>query len=1187
MRTIKKGARHTVSLAFILAIAGLIGFSNYQAFAQKSVSISFTPNTPAEKPFLTGSNRGMGMSVGGIKWRFADGKACFTYRFFRIDTHYALLTLDMSGEYLVKASSDGIHWKTILSSHLTGNIDHYNRGYYQANLLPFFRHSSVVYVRFLDNDPSGGWGPSLYHLTLDFVPGMHPLPLPNREPGTLRVFASGWGQSLGQSLSHLSFNSNWLVTGRFIRNGTPLKQGEMQYKITHPISFDLKTLLHDTDAVWLDAGSSPDTLKRGAEAIAQFVKLGGALVVCGSWETYGGNAGGGFANTPIASILPVKILSSPDTDDNPCKLQIVKDAPFFKGVDWNGCPEFHGHNRVGLRKGAHLIALWNDGDPAMAWWNYGKGRVFCFTSTPDGGWGANIRRNWSLPYSRFVRQLLQWMMKGLPFQSSKTRRMTIKTPVNLKEIWQTLFGIWRSMPAKGDIPLEDDRLRLAFDLTGASRLIRSGWYYAWTRKAVDGRLWNGVKSWDYLPGYNDIPPANATPTPFTPQLGYRLEMAAISAVKLAKLSHSNHALKQARKIRSQLAMYLNQSSWKPVPMPTNWSGKQTDQFVPGDSLFEQEPDWVMQCGDLDHGRSPQYLRWDISRQTQEILQTAQRVPVTTNYIDGMTTSWDESGNTPEILGSPQSSFGLTESFFTTASTWFDEPLPYMTYFQEFRKGQIVISRHFSFVWGSPALAEIVRIENDGKTTLPPSRLVTNLIPVSGRYLSLLDINGNEAITAINGMVLSQEIAPIAPGKSEWRTVLVVLGSDKPSLKHNVDVSLDWCRTHLPIPGLPAVTWKLSAPVDDIPSPSNMSTGMWTHAINGFFHYLEGALLTPKGTYREVFNQRSLWTDCDLANASRGLALYALTTGNKAARKRTRTLLEYMLSCQAPSGAFYSRRVLDADGHARAYSLSNWCCSVAQCTYPLTLGYRLFATSDPIFARRCLNAAQRAGGWLIHDTDADGSLFADDSGPRHDFGNKNDYPGDVHGLAVMDLCELYRLTKDQRYLEGAIHIGRYLKANADELMTNGNAIGGLCALWYETHDMEYLEKAEEVANNQLIGSALNGNFSLVVAPQLDELDYAYRAWMLCDLARAEKGMASQLEKSDNHQAELFLRRSWAHLGTADWMAETFFGVNNQHRNLQDTTGGSAWGNVEVTGMEISALAQIDSSYHQNPADSPIW
>ncbi len=1187
MRTQNKGARHAVSLVSVLAIAFLIGFPNHRAFANKTVSISFTPNTPAEKPFLTGSNRGMEMDVHGVKWRFADGKAYFTYRFFSPRAHYALLTLDMSGEYLVKASSDGINWITILSSHLSGNADHYNRGYYQANLLPFLRHSPIVYVRFLDNDPSGGWGPSLYHLTMDFAPGMHPLPLPSRESGTLRVSASGWGQSLGQSLAHLSFNSDWLETESFIRNGTPLKHGELKYRITHPLSFDLKTMLHDTDVVWLDAGSSPDILKRGAEAIAQFVQLGGALVVCGSWETYGGKAGGGFADTPLASILPVKILSSPDTDDNQCRLEIIKDAQFFKGVHWNGCPQFHGHNRVGLRKGAHLIARWNDGDPAMAWWNYGRGRVFCFTSTPDGGWGVNIRRDWSIHYERFVRQLLQWIVKGLSFQPSQTQRIALKTPLNLKESWQSLFHIWRSIPAKGDINLEDARLRLAFDLTGASRLMRSGWYYSWTRKAVFGRLWNGVKSWDYLPGYSDIPPANAIPTPFTPQLGYRLEMAAISAVKLAKLSHSIHALEQARKIRSQLTKYLNQPSWKPVPMPTNWSGKQTDQFLPGDSLFEQEPDWVMQCGDLNNGRSPQYLRWDISRQTKEILQTAKRVPVTTNYIDGMTTSWGELGNTPEVIGSMQFGFDLTESFFTTASTWFDEPLPYMTYFQEFRKGEILISRHFTLVWGSPALAEIVRIENEGKTVLPPSQLVTNVIPVSGRYLSLLDIKGIQAISTEKGMILTQEIAPIPPGKSEWRSVLVVLGRNKVSLNHNVDVSLNWCRTHLPIPGLPPVIWKLSAPVDDLPSPSISKMGMWIHSIHGFFHYLEGALLTPEGTYREVFNQRSLWTDCDLANASRGLAIYALTTGNNAARKRTRSLLEYMMSCQAPSGAFFSRRVLDADGHARAYSLSNWCCSVSQCTYPLTLGYRLFAASDPIFAKRCLNAAQRAGGWLIRDTDTDGSLFADDSGPRHDFGNKNDYPGDVHGLAVMDLCELFRLTKDKRYLEGAIHIGSYLKAHADELMTNGNATGGLCALWYETHETGYLEKAEEVTNNQLIGSALDRNFSLVVAPQLDELDYAYRAWMLCDVARAEKRMAYQLENTDIHQSKLFLRRSWAHLGTADWMAETFFGVNNRHRNLQDTTGGSAWGNVEVTGMEISALAQIDASYHIDPADAPIW
>jgi uncharacterized membrane protein len=1166
----------------------LLWIASSAAFAKPLSSISFTPGTSAEQPFLSETDHSAVLNSNGIIWRFADENASFIYRFEKQGAKYAMLTLEMSGEYKVEASIDQQHWATILNSDLTGNIDHHNRGYYQASLLPFFHHNHTIFLRFSDNDNSGGWGPSLYHLTLDFIPGLHPLPIPDHVQGILRVMALGWGESLGYGLYHVDFHSHWLSSPIFIKNGAASGKSKLSYSVIHPISINLPDLLKHADVIWMDAGASADTWKPGAESIAQFVRLGGSLVVCGSWETYGGSGGGGFLNTPLASILPVKILTSPDIDGKPCKLHVVDSAPFMKGIGWSQCPQFQGHNRVSLQKGAHLLARWENGDPAMAWWKYGKGKVFCFTSTPDGGWGAKVRRNWSDHYGLFVRHLLDWITSGSPHHTRKLPVYKSKMSSALLHDWDELFHLWKTLPAapaRSDVL--DAKLKLAFDLTGAKRFINRQWRYKWTRTAKNGRLWNGVRSWDYLPSYDNVPPSNAVLASFTPQIGYRLAMAASSAVRLARISHSKSATLTAQKLYRQLTGYLKPQVWPPAPMPKDWSGKPTDHFISGSSLFEQEPEWIMQCGDLNGGRSPQYLRWDQSYQAKAILQTEERAPVTTNYMNGMTVSWAKIGQPEQPIGDAGSPFHHMESFFTTASTWFDEPLPYMTYFQEFKHENLIISRHLTLVWGAPAIAAVWRFENRGKNPIPASILLTHVSAIPGRELNLIDINGTAASVQMNDLSLTQPLPSIPPGGSIWRTAIIAVGENPAALKNHTQAALAWCRSHLPDPHLKPVPWRLAKPYELPKVESFANAGLWRQQIHGFFHFLEGSLLTQKGTYREVSNQRSLWTDCDLANAARGLAVLALSTGDKAAIKRVHTVLAYLMSCQAPSGAFYSRRILDADGHARAFSLSNWCCSVAQCTYPLTLGYRLFAQSDPHFAIRCLDSAQRAGGWLIHDTDADGSLFAEDSGPRHDFGIKNDYPGDVHGLAAIDLCELYRLTHDIRYLNGAAHIGYYLTAHADELMTNGNAIGGLCALWNLTGDPRYLRKAEEVADQQIIGRALDSNFDLVVAPQLDELDYAYRAWMLCDVARAERLLASRLTKTNRAASQEMLHRAWAHLGVADWMAETFFGVNERHRSLQDTTGGSTWGNVEVTGMEISALAQIDAAYSQPFGYTPIW
>lgn len=1197
MNSIRPGGFGRIGRAGLISWLVLASAGSGLAAPPSSAFLAFTPGTPSEAPYLAFADGSAVIAEGGRTWRFADGNAWFQYHLHRESCRAALLTLDMSGEFLVEARSGSQDWQTVLRSGLAGNIDHHNRGFYQADLLPFFRRASDVDVRFRDEDPSGGWGPSVYRVRLDFIPGAQPLPAPARTPGAVRIALLGWGQMLARSLYSVRFDPHWLNRASFLSTGRAGSPGEPDYSVYHPAAIGYLDLARNADVVWMDAGAPESAWKNGAQSIVQFVRMGGALVVFGSWETYGGSGGGVFLGTPLEQVLPVKILGSPDKLDDPCALVPAEQAPFMASIPWEQCPRFNGHNRVAVKPEAHVAARWNNGDPAMVWWQYGKGRVFCFTSTPEGGWGPDVRAQWSGPWRRFTRRLITWIIQPLPVRRPGSPHKAPGLPSSDWAAWKDLERIWAEcVPPPGNRTAADLRLRLAFELAGAGRALRQGWKVGWMRKAASGRLWNGVPSWEYLPGYNDVPPADGKRIPLRRMAGRRLALAAETAERLARALHRISSAHLARTWYTRLRPWLQPEPWPRVPRPGVWTGKPADRFISGDTLYQQEPDWVMECGPLRWGSPPASIRLDYVHQSAPIPPTERRLPVHTEYARSFTVRYLSSalpeplraeGRDRAVAGAgPGWASPVVEEFFTTASTWFDEPpyYTYMTFFQEFRVGSLIIGRHRSLVWGTPALLEIWRFENAGTRTAPPGTLVMELDPVADRPVALESLRGHAAPRIGGRYVLKEHVPALAAGGAVTCAAIVTCGRNAEELQTNRRTARKWASMHLPPLLLSKTRACVQASTVDPADPPARQAGLWSHEATGFFHYLEQALLTPMGTYREVTNQRSLWTDCDWANAARGLAYRYVFNGDRAARVRLRTMLQFLMNCQSSSGAFASRAILDADGRARAVSLSSWCCSVAQCTYPLVLGSRIFASFDRRFARKCLDAARLAGKWLARNTDASGALFGDDAGPRHDFGLTNDYPGDVHGLAVLDLCGLYRATREPGFLDAARRIGRYLARHASEWVVNGNAVGGLCALWRTTGELRFLEEAEDVADHAFIDAALDPNFGLAVAPQLDELDYAYRVWMLCDLAQAERLCALNLRSGT--KASEMLEQSWAHLGVADWMTQTFFGVNPRGRCLQDLSGGSAWGNVEVTGMELSALELLDGVY-RGSARLPVW
>jgi uncharacterized membrane protein len=72
-------------------------------------------------------------------------------------------------------------------------------------------------------------------------------------------------------------------------------------------------------------------------------------------------------------------------------------------------PPILGFNRVKPRDGCPVIARWkNEGDPAIAVGQFGRGRVLAYTSDPAPHWGCNFVF-WK-QYPRFWSNAARWLV---------------------------------------------------------------------------------------------------------------------------------------------------------------------------------------------------------------------------------------------------------------------------------------------------------------------------------------------------------------------------------------------------------------------------------------------------------------------------------------------------------------------------------------------------------------------------------------------------------------------------------------------------------------------------------------------------------------------------------------------------------------------------------------------------------
>ena len=135
----------------------------------------------------------------------------------------------------------------------------------------------------------------------------------------------------------------------------------------------------------------PDRVRLTIEA----VRSGVHMMFLGGWLSFNGELGkAGWGRTPLREILPVECLEVDDLRESTegfCAEAVEKSHPILKGVQLGTMPPILGFNRVRAREGCPVIARWKDeGDPAIAVGQFGKGRVLAYTSDPAPHWGCNF-----------------------------------------------------------------------------------------------------------------------------------------------------------------------------------------------------------------------------------------------------------------------------------------------------------------------------------------------------------------------------------------------------------------------------------------------------------------------------------------------------------------------------------------------------------------------------------------------------------------------------------------------------------------------------------------------------------------------------------------------------------------------------------------------------------------------------
>lgn len=152
----------------------------------------------------------------------------------------------------------------------------------------------------------------------------------------------------------------------------------------------------------------PDRTRLTVEA----VRAGKHLMFLGGWLSFNGELGkAGWGRTHLREILPIHCHEYEDLRESTegFQAEAVAEHPILSGIELPTMPPILGYNRVLPRDGCHVLARWkNEGDPAIAVGQFGKGRVLAYTSDPAPHWGCNFVF-WN-NYPRFWVNACKWLI---------------------------------------------------------------------------------------------------------------------------------------------------------------------------------------------------------------------------------------------------------------------------------------------------------------------------------------------------------------------------------------------------------------------------------------------------------------------------------------------------------------------------------------------------------------------------------------------------------------------------------------------------------------------------------------------------------------------------------------------------------------------------------------------------------